>query len=331
MLLGSFVWAQLASFLYACTNQIDKRILEKYFEKYGPGTLILYSTLLTSIVLIFLMLTSPLTGLEFMSDIRSIIYLPWAILQTFYSSQPLTLQDLNVIVLVIVAVLNVLVLGCYLYALDREEPVVVIIFYQLVPVFTGIGGWIVLGEGISWLQFFAMLLILLGTGYVSFQEDSSGKRTISWGTIILMVPASIFWAAETVLFKMVALEESLIRSIFFEAVVMVLLGVLILVFIPQYRMAFWESRKLGVKVLSLNVFNESIYNIANVAIGYAALISTAAFVMTTNTYQAFYVLVLSMIIAGRIMYTKKELLRFAAALLLTGAGAYILLDTGVEF
>jgi drug/metabolite transporter (DMT)-like permease len=215
--------------------------------------------------------------------------------------------------------------------MDREEPVVVIIFYQLVPVFTGIGGWFVLGEAISGLQLFAMALILLGTGYVSISDDVDGQWSISWGTIALMVPASIFWAAETVLFKKVALEESLVRSIYFEGVIMVLLGVLILVFVPQYRKAFWASRRLGGKLLCLNVVNESLYNIANVAIGYAALISTAAFVMTTNTYQAFYVLVLSMLIAKRIIYTRKELIKFTLALLFTGAGALILVDTGIEF
>jgi uncharacterized membrane protein len=88
---------------------------------------------------------------------------------------------------------------------------------------------------------------------------------------------------------------------------------------------------LGGKLLCLNVVNESLYNIANVAIGYAALISTAAFVMTTNTYQAFYVLVLSMLIAKRIIYTRKELIKFTLALLFTGAGALILVDTGIEF
>jgi drug/metabolite transporter (DMT)-like permease len=331
MLLGSFIWAQLASFLYACTNQIDKRILEKHLDKYGPGTLILYSTLLTSIVLVVLIISSPITGLEFWSDFSAIVNLPEALAQYMFNAQPLSDEDINVSILVIVAVLNVLVLGCYLYAMAREEAVVVIIFYQLVPVFTGIGGWFVLGEAISSLQLAAMILILLGTGYVSFREDDDGNRIISWGTISLMVPASIFWAAETVLFKKVALEESLVRSIFFEGVIMVMLGFLILVFIPQYRRAFWESRKLGGKLLSLNVLNESLYNVANVAIGYAALISTAAFVMTTNTYQAFYVLVLSMLIAKRIIYTRKELVQFSIALVLTGVGAYILVDTGIEF
>jgi len=331
MLLESFLWAQLASFLYACTNQIDKHILEKHLEKYGPGTLILYSTLLTSIVLICLIISSSLTGLEFTADIKAIINLPVALLQALGGKQTLTSQDFNVSMLIIVAVLNVLVLGCYLYALDREEPVVVIIFYQLVPVFTGAGGWLVLGENISWLQLFAMCLVLLGTGYVSFREDANGKRTISWGTIALMVPASIFWAAETILFKMVAIEESLIRSIFFEGIIMVLLGLLILVFVPQYRKAFWESRNLGRKLLSLNVLNESLYNIANVAIGYATLISIAAFVMTTNTYQAFYVLALSMIIARGIKYTRNELFHFACALFLTGFGAWILVDSGIVF
>jgi len=331
MLLGSFLWAQLASFLYACTNQIDKHILETHLRKYGPGTLILYSTLLTSIVLVVLVVTSSFTGLDFYEDTKAIFSLPVAFASSVITSQPLGQQDLNVFYLVVVAVLNVLVLGCYLYAMDREEPVVVIIFYQLVPVFTGIGGWFVLGEAISGLQLFAMALILLGTGYVSISDDVDGQWSISWGTIALMVPASIFWAAETVLFKKVALEESLVRSIYFEGVIMVLLGVLILVFVPQYRKAFWASRRLGGKLLCLNVVNESLYNIANVAIGYAALISTAAFVMTTNTYQAFYVLVLSMLIAKPIIYTRKELIKFTLALLFTGAGALILVDTGIEF
>jgi len=331
MLLGSFLWAQLASFLYAFTNQIDKRILDKYLGRFGPGILILYSTLLTSVVLIVLVLTSPLTGLDLGDDIKAIVDLPRALIYASFGFTSLTPHEINIAFLLIVAVLNVLVLACYLYALNLEEPVVVIIFYQLVPVFTGIGGWYILGEAITWLQFFAMCLILLGTGYVSFSEDDNGERRISWSTITFMVPASVFWAAETVLFKKVALEESLIRSIFFEGVALVLLGIVLLVFVPPYRKAFWESRKLGVRVLSLNVLNECLYNIANVAIGYATLISTAAFVMTTNTYQAFYVLVISILLVKRVTYTSKELYHFTAALMLTGIGAYILVETDVDF
>jgi drug/metabolite transporter (DMT)-like permease len=331
MLLGSFLWAQLASFLYACTNQIDKHILEKHLDKYGPGTLILYSTLLTSILLVFLVATSNYWGIGFHDDFYAIVNLPLVLLRVIVGDSSLTDQDLNILILSVVSVLNVLVLVCYLYALNREDPVVVIIFYQLVPVFTGVGGWFVLGESISGIQLVAMALILMGTGFVSFKEDANGDRSISWGTIGLMVPASVFWATETVLFKMAALEESLIRSVFFEGVATVAVGVLIFIFVPRYRRAFVASFKLGPKIFSLNVLNETLYNIGNVALGYAALISTAAFVMTTNTYQAFYVLVIGMLIAKKIKYGNSELVQFSFALVLTGVGVFILIDTGIEF
>ena len=51
-----FFIALIGPFLYALSNHIDKILLEKYFKEGGVGTLILFSSLLSVMVLPFIFL-----------------------------------------------------------------------------------------------------------------------------------------------------------------------------------------------------------------------------------------------------------------------------------
>src|SRR3989338_3468803 len=91
---ASFFIALIGPLLYALTNHIDKILLEKYFKKGGVGTLILFSSLLSALALPFL----------FMADTTA-----------------LSMGGMSILALAVVGILNVLVLWCYLLALNDED------------------------------------------------------------------------------------------------------------------------------------------------------------------------------------------------------------------
>src|SRR3989339_1125863 len=114
-----FFLTLIAPFLYALTNHIDKVLLERYFKVSGVGSLMLYSSLLSALALPFIFWMDP---------------------------HAFEIGLLNIVVLIVVGTLNIIVLLCYLLALRDDEASIVIVFYQLVPVFAYALGYIILDE-----------------------------------------------------------------------------------------------------------------------------------------------------------------------------------------
>ena len=132
MTLSVFLFALIPPLLYASTNFIDKILLEKYFKDGGVGTLILFSSLLSVLALPFIILIEP---------------------EVFVISRT------SALLLVTVALMDIAILWFYLLALRNDETSVVILFYQLVPVFALVLGYFILGEFPTHFQILAMIVI----------------------------------------------------------------------------------------------------------------------------------------------------------------------------
>lgn len=299
-----FFIALIGPFLYALTNHIDKILLEKYFKQSGVGTLLLFSSLLSALALPFL----------FLAD-----------------SGVFEVGGMNILALAFVGVLNVAVLWCYLLALKDEEASVAVVFYQLVPVFGYVLGYLLLGEVLTQMQLIAMAIIILGTAIVSFEIEAENKFRLRRNTIFLMVGAAFFWALESVVFKAVALEETLWRSLFWEHLMLALVGVIIFACIRSYRKHFLTAlRENSRNILSLNVANESIYMLGNIAFSIAYLLAPIALVLLTESYQPLFVFAIGIILTiffPKIAVEKiqaKHLWQKGVAIAITGLGTYLL-------
>lgn len=296
--------AVIGTFLYAVTNHIDKILLSKYFKVGGVGTVILFSSLLSALALPFL----------FLAD------------RTVFS-----VGGLHIFVLAIVGILNVLVLLCYLIALQHSEASVAVIFYQLVPVFGCILGYFVLGEQLTRVQLMAMAMVVVGTTVISFEIDLKNKFTLRRKTVLPMLAASFFWALGSVTFKGVALKESVWRSLFWEHLMLFLVGIGIFTFMRSYRTTFlFALRNNSKPILSLNVANESIYILGNVLFAFAYILAPVGLVLLTESFQPIFVLAigvfLTMFFPG--ISTEKIQARYMlpkiVAICLTGIGTYLL-------
>ena len=259
-----FLIALVGPLLYASANHIDKILLTKYFKNGGVGTLMLFSSLLSVFVLPLLYIVDT------------------SVLDVDFS---------NILILLLVGILNIAILWFYFLALKDDEASIVVVFYQLVPVFGYILGYFILYEQLSEIQIIAMCIIIFGTTIISFEVDSDNKFKVRHKTIVYMLIASICWALSSVIFKAVALEENVIRSLFWEHVALAGFGACLFVLVKTYRTnfitAFKENPK---KIIGLNFLNESIYITGTIVFSFAYLRAPIALVLLANSFQTIFVL-----------------------------------------
>ncbi|MEZ4195539.1 MAG: DMT family transporter [Candidatus Paceibacterota bacterium] len=228
--------------------------------------------------------------------------------------------------------LNVLVLWFYLLALQDEEASIAIVFYQLVPVIALVLGYYILDEVITKIELIGMAIVILGTSIIAFEIDAENNFKLKGKTAIYMTLASFFWALESVIFKAVALEENVWRSLFWEHVMLVLVGIVIFIFVRSYRENFLLAIKTNSKaILGLNVANESLYMSGNILFAFAYLWAPIALILLLNSFQPIFVLAIGIfltiffpkITAEKIHAT--NLWQKIIAIIITGIGTYLLL------
>lgn len=299
-----FFISLIAPFLYALTNHIDKILISKYFKEGGVGALMLFSSLLSVIAMPFIYLADP----------------------TVFD-----LELISIIILAVSGILNMLVLWCYFLALADDEASIAVIFYQLVPVFALILGYFILDETITQIQFISMMIIIFGTSIISIDVDNDNKFTLRTKTIFLMTAASFFWGLESVLFKLVALEENWIRSVFWEHLMLVVIGMMIFIFIKKYRDDFLQAIRMNSRaILTLNIANESLYMLGNIVFAYAFMLAPVALVLLTQSFQPIFVVIVGVILTiflPRITAEKitlRDMTQKLLAIAITGVGSYML-------
>ena len=311
--MAAFTWFLLGlvgPFLYALTNHIDKHLLRTYFKEDGVLTLIMYSAMLALCVV------------------------PIAFI---FDSSVLGMGTENMLVLAGVAVLDVILLWAYLSALNEDEPTVVIIFYSLVPVLGLLFGYLILGETISSMQLAAMAIVIAGATIITVEFVSGGSFRLKWKTTGYMLIACTCWALETTVFKMVALEESVWRSLFWECLMLGAFGVGIFVLSRKYRNAFLKQfRKNSKSVVSLNVLNEGLYTVGNIAVAFAAMLAPVALILLLNAFQPIFVMAIGVGLAiffpkfATEKATRHQVIQRLVAIAVTGVGTYILLASGAQ-
>lgn len=302
-----FLVALISPLLYSFTNHIDKHLLSKYFKDGGVGTLILISSLF------------------------AVFALP---ISYFIDPTVLGVNPKMIVILAFVGALDIAVIWFYLLALKNEEASVTIVFYQLVPVLGLVFGYFLLGESITTMQFFAMMIIIFGTSIIAFEIDTDNNFTVRWMTAIYMTAACACWAGQSVILKYVALEEDVWRSLFWKYLVMTIIGLIILVTIHSYRKHFFTAlRTNSAAILSLNFGNEFIYLTGAIIAAFAAMMAPVALVLLGNSFQPIFVLAIGIVLTlffphlGRERIEARNLWQKLFAIIVTGIGTYILLTT----
>lgn len=261
----------IAPFLYAFTNHIDKVLLDRYFRSGGVGTLVLFSSVISFFALPVIYVFEPSV---------------WHV----GANSAFTLG--------FVGLLNLILLWCYLQAMATDEPTVVIIFYQLVPVFGLALGYVVLGETITRLQGAAMVAILVGATIMTVASDQDGNIKLRLRSISFMLVASLCWAAEATFFKMVALEENVLRSLFWESLSLGLLGAILFSCAPHYRNSFLNAVRVNSRpIIGLNLLNETVYMLGNAAAAFVVMLIPVALNLLMNSFQPIFVFIIGALLS----------------------------------
>ena len=150
-------------------------------------------------------------------------------------------------------------------------------------------------------------------------------------TVLYMLGASLCWATESTLFKVVAIEENPWRSLFWEHLALVVIGILMFSLIPHYRKSFLKALGMNSKpVLGLNVANESLFMIGNSIAAYVIVLIPVSLTLLMNSFQPVFVLVLGVLITvlfpalGVENVNTKNLIQKITAIAITGIGVYLL-------
>lgn len=302
-----FLLALVGPLLYAITNHIDKILLTKFFREGGVGTLILFSSLLSVFAIPFL----------FLGD-----------------TSVFAVEKKHIAVLTGASLLNISVLWFYLLALKDNDASVVIVFYQLVPVFGLVFGYLFLGEMLTPRQLAAMGIIIFGASLVSFEIDEENGFRLRGAIVGYMLGAVTCWALQSVIFKAVALKENVWRSLFWEHVMLVAVGILIFLFIPAYRRHFLKVfRTNSAAVLALNAFNEGAYMLGSIVVAFAYMLAPVALVLLAESFQPIFVFAIGVFLTVFFPRLSRENIRprsigqKLAAIAITGVGTYVLLSS----
>ena len=165
----AIILAIIAAIFYAATNHIDKYLISKAVKNADYRSLILASTIIAS-------------------GVMAIIYL-------FVCNFQLAFDIPSILILFINSIITTLALVLYFKALNRDDTTIIVIMFQLIPVFILFLSPIFLsGQYITLVQLLGGIIITLAAILITYEPD---KRKFDKGklfTLALMAIVSILYA-----------------------------------------------------------------------------------------------------------------------------------------
>jgi uncharacterized membrane protein len=265
-----FFIALIGPVLYALANHTDKYLISQYLKGGAVGSMIIFSALFNIIAVPIIFLIHP--------DVLSV---------GLAGATILTLNGMLI-------VLNVL---CYFYALHKDEASYVVPFYQTIPIFGFFFAYFLLGETISAPQAWGALGVIVGALVLSFEfeERIRFKREV----VLLMLIASLLYALNGVVFKMIALDGGFWASLFWAQVGQIIIGLIFLCCISSYRRQFFAMiRENRHSVLGLNALSEVMFIVAESATAFAILLAPLVLVQLVNSFQPLFVFLIGIFLAA---------------------------------
>ncbi|MDO8294468.1 MAG: hypothetical protein Q7T29_16640 [Gallionella sp.] len=132
--------------------------------------------------------------------------------------------------------------------------------------------------------------------------------------------------------ELVALEENVLRSLFWEHVMLVFVGIFLFIFAHTYRANFLIAlRNNSRAILALNITNEVLYMLGNAVLAFAYLLAPISLVLLTNSFQPIFVFAIGIFLTvffPKISVEKihsKHLWQKMISIGITGVGTYLLL------
>jgi drug/metabolite transporter (DMT)-like permease len=232
-------------------------------------------------------------------------------------------------VFALVGFLHTALIWFYLTALNEEDTTTIVVFYSILPILGLVTSNFFLDESFSTLQLGAMVIIIIGILLVTIEKGPLNEYRFKFKAAFLMFLASLCWALGDVAFKFVAIEENIWRSLFWEHVILFIVGSLF----------FFGSRKIrseihGVlrsnttKIIGINLTSEMLYIFANIVSAFPLIMVQIAAVHLVQAFQPIWVFLIGLLLwkagATRERYTKGQMIQKGLATIIAVCGMYLL-------
>lgn len=266
---GAVIITIFASFLWAITNHIDKFMITGIDEN-GSNykTIVVFSTLIAGLVF------TPV----------------WLIISKF--SVPIS--TLSLLSVLLASVVYVLATYFYFIALNKNDASIVVVMFQLIPVFSYILAYVFFKETLTKWQIIGSIIIILSAVLISFDFQERNNKS-KFKALLLMMLSSLFYAIYFILFDIAIRDSSYNSCAFWYQIGFLLIG-LVLICIKSFRTTFIKAIKTnGKKYISFNAVNEILNLIANLLVNFANVTIPIAIANILNGFQGAFVFILGAI------------------------------------
>jgi len=259
----------LASFLWAITNHIDKYMLCKIDSSTSNvKTLLLFSSFVAGLVL------SPI----------------WL----FISKFQIQISILPLMFIFGAAILYILATYFYFKALEKNDASIVVVMFQLIPVFSYIFSLIFFKETLNIKEIIGALIIISSAIIISFDFGKSSNKN-KLVALLLMATSSLLYSLYFICFDF-AMRNGEYNSVAFWYQIGLLLVGVCLISIKSFRTDFVKMIKSnGKKIVSLNITNEVLNLVANLMVNFANLTIPLALANTLNGFQGAFCFIIGAI------------------------------------
>lgn len=258
-----------ASFLWGVTNHIDKFMINNINESGSSvKTLLVFSTLIAGLVI------SPI----------------WLIINNFSVS----ISTISLVCILLSSVIYILATYLYYLALEKNDASVVVIMFQLIPVFSYILALIFFCEKLTIQQIIGSIIISLSAILISidFEEKNNKSKTLA---LFLVTLSSLSYSIYYILFD-IGIRDSSYNSCAFWLQIGFLIQGLVLICIKDFRKTFLNAIKTnGKRYIGLNITNESLNLFAVLIVNFANVTIPLAIVNVLNGFQGAFVFILGLI------------------------------------
>ena len=279
----AIILAIIAAIFYAATNHIDKYLISKAVKNADYRSLILVSTIIAGGVMATIYLF--VCGFSINFDFQSIIIL-------FINSTLCTIANIF-----------------WFKALDRDDTTIIVIMFQLIPVFMLFLSPIFLsGQDITLVQLIGGGIITLAAILITYEPTKKKFDKNKIITLALMSVVSILYALWFILERYVNQNHDFNQTTFWSNLTLFIVGIIILVSISSYRNSFQKMLKTnGTKVIGLNLINELLNSFGGVLSTFAGTTASVALVsFTTQGVQPFAVMIMGILLTKFLPKTEKE-------------------------
>ena len=258
-----------ASFLWGITNHIDKFMISGIDESGSSvKTLLVFSTLVAGIVL------SPI----------------WLIVSKFSVS----ISNISLVCVLLSSIVYILATYFYFKALEKNDASIVVVMFQLIPVFSYVLALIFFKENLVLKQIIGSILIILSAVLISFDFEEKNNKSKCLA-LVLMTLSSLFYAIYFFLFD-IGIRNSSYNSCAFWLQIGFLIQGIIFIWFKNFRSIFIRAIKNnGTRYFSLNITNEVINLIANLLVNFANVTIPLALANVLNGFQGAFVFILGVI------------------------------------